>query len=201
MFGAVREYIEAIAIAVVVFFILQVSIQNFKVEGSSMEPTLANGEYLLVNKLAYLRLDMDRLSELIPFWESEKSETRFLFQTPHQGDVVVFHYPVDPDRDFVKRVVAVPGQTVEIRRGHIYVDGESLEAPYDYTGQAHDQMSVRMMGQDEYFVVGDNRRYSSDSRDWGPVPMDNIVGKAWLIYWPAPKLGFMENPDIGPSSP
>jgi len=201
LFGAVREYIEAIAIAVVVFFVLQVSVQNFKVEGSSMEPTLENGEYLLVNKLAYLRVDMDRLSELIPFWEAKESQTRFLFQTPHQGDVVVFHYPVDPDRDFVKRVVAVPGQTVEIRRGSIYVDGEPLEAPYDYTGQAHDQMPVRMMGNDEYFVVGDNRRYSSDSRDWGPVPMANIVGKAWITYWPVPKLGFLGSPDLETPSP
>jgi len=198
--GAIREYIEAIAIAVVVFFILQVSVQNFKVEGSSMVPTLEDGEYLLVNKLSYLRVDMERLSELVPFWEANENKSRFLFQTPRQGEVIVFQYPLDPERDFVKRVVAVPGQTVEIRRGIIHVNGDPLEAPYAFTGQKHDNMPVRVLNEGEYFVVGDNRPHSSDSRDWGPVPMENIVGKAWVTYWPFSHLGFLGSPDPGPAT-
>jgi len=204
LFGAIREYIEAILIAVLVFFILQISVQNFKVEGSSMEPTLEDGEYLLVNKLVYLRIDMERFSDLIPFWQVEDEEAHFLFHPPRQGEVIVFRYPLAPDRDFVKRVVAVPGQTVEIKQGMLYVDNEPLKGPYAGTGEASEYMPPHRLGPDEYFVVGDNRPYSSDSRDWGPVPLENIVGKAWVTYWPFSRLGFLGravSPGAVPSSP
>ena len=201
MLSAAKEYIEAVIIAVAVFFILQVSVQNFKVEGSSLEPTLQNGEYLLVNKLVYLRVDMQRFSGLIPFWQVKEEKSYFLVHPPRPGDIVVFRYPLDPDRDFVKRVVAVPGQTVEIRRGVFYVDGKRLEGEYASTGQPSEQMGPRLLGPNEYFVVGDNRLFSSDSRDWGPVPLENIIGKAWVVYWPFSKLGFMKGADLGVDAP
>lgn len=201
MLSAAKEYIEAVIIAVAVFFILQVSVQNFKVEGSSMEPTLQNGEYLLVNKLVYLRVDMQRFSDLIPFWQVKEEKSYFPIHPPRSGDIVVFRYPLDPKRDFVKRVVAVPGQTVEIRRGVFYVDGEQVEGEYASTGQPSEQMEPRLLQANEYFVAGDNRPFSSDSRDWGPVPLENIIGKAWVVYWPFSKLGFMKGADLGTDAP
>jgi len=191
LFGAAREFIEAVLIGIVVFFVLQISVQNFKVEGSSMDPTLEDGEYLLVNKLEYLRVDTQRLSRLIPFWNAKEKETLFLFHPPRCGDVIVFRYPLDPERDFVKRVVAVPGQTVEIRHGTVYVDGVPLEDPHPPGRGRDEHMAPQQMGPDEYFVIGDNRPYSSDSRDWGPVPLENIVGKVWVTYWPLSRLGFL----------
>ena len=191
MLGAAREFIEAILIGIVVFFVLQISVQNFKVEGSSMDPTLEDGEYLLVNKLEYLRVDTERLSNLIPFWNVKEKKTLFLFHPPRGGDVVVFRYPLDPGRDFVKRIEAVPGQTVEIRHGTVYVDGVPLEEAYAARGIRDEYMAPQQMGPDEYFVVGDNRPHSSDSRDWGPVPLENIVGKVWVTYWPLDRLGFL----------
>ena len=191
MFGAAREFIEAILIGIVVFFVLQISVQNFKVEGSSMDPTLEDGEYLLVNKLEYLRVDTERVSRLVPFWSAKEEKTLFLFHPPRCGDVVVFRYPLDPGRDFVKRIVAIPGQTVEIRHGIVYVDGVPLEEPQRTQGSRDEYMAPQRMGSDEYFVIGDNRPYSSDSRDWGPVPLENIVGKVWVTYWPLDRLGFL----------
>lgn len=191
MLGAAREFIEAVLIGIVVFFVLQISVQNFKVEGSSMDPTLEDGEYLLVNKLEYLRVDTERLSRLIPFWNVKEKKTLFLFHPPRCGDVVVFRYPLDPGRDFVKRIEAVPGQTVEIRHGTVYVDGVPLEEAYAAGGIRDEYMAPQQMGPDEYFVIGDNRPHSSDSRDWGPVPLENIVGKVWVTYWPLDRLGFL----------
>jgi signal peptidase I len=194
--GAVREYIEAILIAVLVFFILQISVQNFKVEGSSMHPTLEDGEYLLVNKLVYLRVDMQRLSRLIPFWEVKERRTHFVFHHPRPGEIIIFQYPLDPDRDFVKRVIAVPGQTVEVRHGVIYVDNKAMEGQYASTGNSSEYMAPKLMQTGEYFVVGDNRLHSSDSRDWGAVPQGNIIGQAWFTYWPTSHFGFFKTPAV-----
>ncbi len=112
---------------------------------------------------------------------------------PRPGDVIVFRYPLDPQRDFVKRVIGVPGDTVEIRRGVVYVNGKALDEPY-VTAPSIDTMAQRTVGPDEYFVLGDNRRASNDSRDWGPVPLKNIIGKVWMTYWPTSRFGFMSSP-------
>ncbi|MDP3063991.1 MAG: signal peptidase I, partial [Chloroflexota bacterium] len=127
MSAAIREFIEAVLLALLVFFLIQVSVQNFRVEGSSMEPTLENAEYLLVNKMVYQKIDMQRLAGLIPFWLVKQPDKRFVFHQPRRGDVIVFRYPLDPQRDFVKRVVGGPGDTVEIRRGTVYVNNVPLD--------------------------------------------------------------------------
>ena len=180
----IRESIEAIVLAVLVLVFIQFSIQNFKVEGSSMKPTLESGQYLVVNKLVYFRVDMQRLSRLVPFWESSEGKEYFLFHPPQRGDVVIFHAPIDTRRDFVKRVVGVPGEQVEIRGNGVYVDSRLLKEPY-----LEGLDTTRVMGrinlkEGEYFVMGDNRLGSNDSRDWGPVPLDNIIGRVWCVYWP-----------------
>ena len=191
MSAAIREFIEAVLLALLVFFLIQVSVQNFRVEGSSMEPTLEDAEYLLVNKMVYQKIDMQRLAGLIPFWSVKQPDKRFVFHQPRRGDVIVFRYPLDPQRDFVKRVVGGPGDTVEIRRGTVYVNNVPLDEPYITQEQSSEFMGPRLLRQDEYFVLGDNRGASNDSRDWGPVPMKNIIGKVWVTYWPLSKLGLM----------
>jgi signal peptidase I len=196
---AIREFVEAVLLALVVFFVLQTSVQNFKVEGSSMEPTLEEGQYFLVNKLVYLRVDLKRLSRLVPFWEVKERRLVFPFHPPRRGEVVVFRYPRDPRRDFVKRVVGLPGERVEIRNGVVYINGSPLEEPYVTIRSPGSTNPVRL-GPEQYYVLGDNRRSSNDSRDWGPVPLDYIIGKVWVSYWPPSRLGFLSGVTLNPGT-
>lgn len=188
MMRALRELVEAALLALFVFFVLQLSVQNFKVEGSSMEPTLSEGQYLLVNKLVYLRLDTSRLARFIPFREATQQEAAYLLHPPQRGEIIVFHFPRDPRRDFVKRVIGVPGDTVEVRRGVVYLNGLPLEEPYIIEPSFDTRPALRLRP-GEYYVLGDHRRASNDSRDWGPVPEENIIGKVLLTYWPPDRFG------------
>ena len=184
-----REFVEAVVLAIVVFFLIQTSVQNFKVEGSSMYPTLEENQYLLVSKLVYLRVDMGRLSRIVPFWDATKPAERFAIHPPKRGEVIVFRFPKDPTRDFVKRVIGLPGEQVEVRQGTVYINGTALAEPYL---KQHDQSNMQRLnlGQNEYFVLGDNRSYSNDSRAWGAVPQDNMIGKVWFVYWPVSNWNF-----------
>ena len=200
MSRVIRELLEALVLALFVFFLIQVSVQNFRVEGHSMRPTLDGNEYLLVNKLSYFRLDMKRLARLIPFWDVEEGAKKFapLAGHPSRGDVIVFHAPTTSDNDFVKRVVGLPGERVIIKDGEIYVNGVRLTEAYLKGAEFSGDMSCIprtvscRLAHDEFFVLGDNRANSNDSRDWGPVPLDNVVGKVWFIYWPLPKLPYVD---------
>jgi signal peptidase I len=183
MSSVVREFLEAILLALLVFLVIQTSIQNFRVEGSSMRPTLEGGQYLLVNKLVYFRIDQGRLSRIIPFWKVAESTENFAVHPPQRGEVIVFAFPRDPTRDFVKRVIGVPGDRVEIREGTVFVNGEALDEPYITDHDSSDMREMTLQDK-QYFVLGDNRRGSNDSRNWGPVPEENILGKVWIIYWP-----------------
>lgn len=188
MTSIVREFLEAIVLALVVFLLIQTSVQNFRVEGSSMQPTLESGQYLLVNKLVYLRIDTERLSRIIPFWKVDYSNEDFAVHPPERGEVVVFRFPKDPTRDFVKRVIGVPGDRVEIHNGTVFVNGQALKEPY-LTSHDHSNMNQVFLGEGQYFVLGDNRAGSNDSRNWGTVPTENFLGKVWIIYWPLSRWG------------
>ena len=125
-----REILEAVLLALVVFLLLQATVRNFKVDGSSMLPTLEAGEYLLVNRLVYFRLDTARLSRVVPFWKVTNPRPRFALHAPRRGEVIVFRFPLDPTKDFVKRVVGVPGDTVELRDGTVLIDSVPMPEPY-----------------------------------------------------------------------
>ncbi len=183
MRALIRELIETAILALLIFIALQASIQNFRVEGSSMEPTLKGGQYLLVNKLVYFSLSPSDLRRLLPFNTVDRSETLFAFHPPRHGEVIIFHFPRDETRDFVKRVIGVPGDEVEIRRGTVVVNGRDLDEPY-ITHPSQASMPRLTVPPESFFVLGDNRRASNDSRDWGPVPAENVVGRAWVSYWP-----------------
>jgi len=182
-----RELLEAVVLALIVFMVIQTSVRNFKVDGSSMNPTLEGGQYLMVNKLVYFQLDMVRLSRIVPFWRAERPDSRFAVHPPQRGEVVVFHFPRDTSKDFVKRVIGLPGDTVEIRMGKVFVNGSYQEEPYITQKDASSMKPMRIRAK-EYFVMGDNRRSSNDSRSWGSVPEGYVLGKVWFVYWPFSSL-------------
>lgn len=194
MRSTARDILETLLLTLLIFLLVRAVVQNFRVEGRSMEPTLHSGQYLLINKAAYWYFDPHLLGSVLA-GESEDlapEEKVYVFGTPQRGDVVVFRYPRDPNRDFIKRVIAVPGDTVEIRSGRVYVNDQVLVE--EYTSAAPNYNYPReVVPPGQYFVLGDNRNNSSDSHIWGLVPAENIVGKAWLSYWPPDQWGFLPN--------
>jgi signal peptidase I len=148
------------------FFIITFLYQPVRVEGTSMMPRLGDQDRLFINKFVYH------------------------FEEIHRGDVVVFHYPRDPQKSYIKRVIAVPGDELRIDDGRTYVNGRLLPEPY-VPRRFHDSRSqdAIVIARDQYFVMGDHRSISSDSRDFGPVSRELIYGKAAFVYWPAEDMG------------
>lgn len=174
--SALREAIEALLIAVIFMNFARVFVfQAFKIPSESMERTLVVGDHLIVNKFVF-GSDRDEDDRLLPFEQIER------------GDVIVFRYPGNPDVDFVKRVIALPGETIEIANRGVWIDGRRLEEPYLNRQDGNrvlqrDDYGPLTLRNDEYFVMGDNRDESNDSRYWGPVRRELITGKPWIIYW------------------
>ncbi|HLO14320.1 MAG TPA: signal peptidase I [Anaerolineales bacterium] len=152
------DILETLILAVVLYFGINAVSARVRVDGISMTPTLQNGEYILVNKLAY------KTGE------------------PTRGDIVVFIFPVNPQEDLIKRVIGLPGESVSVHNGTVSVNGVSLTEPYIAAAPAYDGDWVVPEGQ--LFVLGDNRNDSRDSHQWGLLPIENVIGKAVLIYWP-----------------
>ena len=132
MLQMIGRMLEAVIVGLGVFFVLQLSIQPVEVQGASMDPTIRDGKHVMVNKLAYYRLDMKRLARLVPFWDMEEGSNKYLPFThpPARGDVLVFHDPTKPGRDLIKRVVGLPGESVKIIEGVLYIDGVELDESY-----------------------------------------------------------------------
>ena len=191
MSRAAREISEALILALIVFLVIQGSVRNFKVDGSSMVPNLESGQLLLVNKLVYFQLDTSRLAKVIPFWDEESPSTHFAIHPPRRGEVIVFRFPEDLSKDFVKRVIGLPGEEVEVVSGTPYIDGMPMGEPY-LKSKDRSNSSPLLLGDGEYFVMGDNRRSSNDSRNWGAVPEENILGKVWVVYWPFTQTKLLE---------
>jgi signal peptidase I len=160
-----RDMLFSLAVS---FFIITFLYQPVRVEGTSMLPRLGDQDRLFINKFVYH------------------------FAEIHRGDVVVFHYPRDPQKSYIKRVIAVPGDELRIDDGRTYINGRLLWEPY-VPRRFHDSRSqdAMVIQPDQYFVMGDHRSISSDSRDFGPVPRDLIYGKAAFVYWPAEDMGII----------
>ncbi len=190
----VRELVETGLLAVLVFLAVRASFQNFKVDGNSMFPTLEDGQFLIVNKLVYSEVDVEKLSKFIPFLDSGDTPNRYVFHGPGRGDIVVLQDPRKPDTDLIKRIIGLPNETVEIVDGHVYINDMLLEEPYIKTPW-HDTKPKVLVPAGEYFVMGDNRDNSLDSRSAqvGFVPKELIIGKATLSYWPMEKFGLAPN--------
>lgn len=168
-----RELIETLILTLVIFLVIRFAVQNFRIEGFSMEPNFHDGQYLFVNKVIYM------------------------LQPPQRGDVVVFVPPNNNTRDFIKRVIGLPGERVEIRSGVVYINGEPLQENYPLNPGTYSTGAI-VVPPDEYFVLGDNRNFSSDSHSWGTVPSKKIIGKAWFSYWPPQTIGLV--PDYSHAS-
>ena len=194
----VRELIETAILALLIFLALRFSVQNYRVEGPSMQPTLFGGQHLMVNRLVYLRFDPGDLPSFLPFVDDGPERHLFPFHSPHRGEVVVFRFP-DEDRDFVKRIIGVAGDTVQVDQGQVFLNGQPLDEPY-VTQRGGRDMGAITVAEGSYFVLGDNRPRSDDSRpgpggspgDWRPVPVDSVIGRVWLRYWPWDQLDLLQ---------
>ncbi|HKV54750.1 MAG TPA: signal peptidase I [Candidatus Binataceae bacterium] len=192
--SAAREYTEAFLVALVLAIILRTFfIQAYKIPSGSMEPTLLVGDHIIVNKLDYGFRLPDSFFGFTPL-AGEIPYGRYLFRLEpiHRGDVDVFVFPEDQSKDFIKRVIGIPGDTVEVKAGVVYLNGQRAPDPHAHfeksaaerqeSSQA-DYMNPVTLGPDQYFMMGDNRDHSYDSRFWGPVTRDAIEGRAMFIYW------------------
>ncbi len=199
-----REIAETVILALLIFLMVRAVVQNFQVEGSSMNPTFEHQWYVLVNKSLYWEINLDTVSKFIPFVDPGDDPTRYLFRGPKRGDVIVFRSPTvpenAPERDFIKRIIGLPGETVEVRDCTVFIDSLPLDEPYinELPRYTHGPETVPP---DHYFVFGDNRNNSSDSKNWGPLPKENIIGQAWLIYWPRSAFGLVDNTSVTPMEP
>jgi len=185
--STVREYFESICVAVILaLFIRTFVVQAFKIPTGSMEPNLLIGDHLLVNKFVFGPTESPLERALLPVTSIRR------------GDVIVFKYPEEPERDFIKRVIGLPGETLEVKDKKVYVDGRPLDEPYAHYLQppatpseyhevtsfdVRDRYGPVRVPADHYFVMGDNRDNSQDSRYWGFLPRDYVKGKALVIYW------------------
>ncbi len=177
----VREYAESIIIAIILALIIRaVVVQAFKIPSGSMEDTLLIGDHLLVNKFIY--------GPMIPFTEKRL----FKIRDPRQGDIIVFEYPEDPSKDFIKRIVGVPGDTIQGIDKKVYVNGRLYQNPHEVHKEQdiipkeqnpRDTFGPTKVPDDSYFVMGDNRDRSYDSRFWGTVKKEKIKGLAFIKYW------------------
>jgi len=199
--GVVKELLETAIFILLVFLIVRGVIQNFKIEGQSMEPSLHTGQYILVNKIVYFHFDMNAPLRVLPGNGELPARVVYPFHMPHRGEVVVFEYPRDLSKDYIKRVIGVPGDTVMIKDGQVFVNNVLLDEPYlqgvQTTCRGDDPCSqgqVVPVPLGSVFVMGDNRNNSSDSREWGELPLDGIIGKAWVSYWPRDYWGVIPTP-------
>lgn len=190
------EILQTVLLTLIIFAAVRSVVQNFKVDGASMEPTLHSGQYLLISKLAYLRIEGLPLEVAGRLRLSDGSkEGYYPFGGPQRGDIIVFRYPGRPDRDFIKRVIALPGDQVQIERGRVYINGEVLQEDYIRALPTY-SLPPQKVPEGNYFVLGDNRPNSSDSHIWGFVPEANVIGKAWVSYWPPNEWGLVANSGI-----
>lgn len=192
MRGFLSESLETILLALAIFLVLQTSVQNFKVEGASMEPALSPGEFVLVNKLSYIGFPVGEAASLIPYLAVKNDKVIFPFRQPARGEVVVFRFPGNRARFFVKRVIGVPGDILHLRDGYVVINGNQIEESY-LTSRGNRTMGPLLVPEESYFVLGDNRNASNDSRDWDFVfiPRTDVVGASWLTYRPPIPLDFL----------
>ena len=163
LFRFLIDVLETLVLSVLLFLGINAISARIRVDGSSMEPSLQSGEFVIVNRLAY------KLGE------------------PELGDVVVFHFPGDPGQEYIKRIIGLPEDTIKVDNGKVSVNGQPIDEPYIAANPRY--QGKWEVPADHIFVLGDNRNNSSDSHNWGAVPMENVIGEAFFIYWPPTDWG------------
>jgi signal peptidase I len=171
--SALRELVETVLLTLLIYALVRSFLfENYRVVGRSMIPTLEDDQYLAVNKLDY------RLHE------------------PQRGDIIVFRDPSSDERKLIKRVIGLSGELIEIREGQVYINSQPLDEPYIEAPPRYFYPPTQVP-EGQYFVMGDNRNNSSDSHNWGTLPRDMIVGKAWVSYWPPRLWGIIPHETYG----
>lgn len=172
------EIAETALLALAIWLIVNATTARYVVEGQSMEPNLQTGQYLIISRLHYLR-----------------AGDLFELGAPKRGDIIVFDFPGNPSDDYVKRIIGLPDETVTIGEdGQVYIDDVPLDEPYlnpEEVSPYRGRFGSWIVDEDSYFVLGDNRNSSSDSRSWGPLERAYLVGKAWVSYWPPRRWGLI----------
>jgi len=169
------DLIETLILAVILFLIINSVSARVRVDGFSMRPTLEDGEFILVNRLAYK------------------------LGTPRRGEIIVFRSPVTPGEDLIKRIIGLPGDDIKIQNGHVYINGTLLDEPYIAASPIYSGTWQVVAGY--LFVLGDNRNDSSDSHSWGLVPQKNVVGRSLLIYWPYTEWSLLNHNIMASTTP
>ncbi len=208
--SAVKELVETAIYILLVFIIVRSMVQNFKIEGTSMEPSLHSDQYILVNKLVYFHFDLNAPLRFLPGFQEKEPEVVYPLGLPKRGDIIVFEYPNNPQQDFIKRVIGIPGDTIQVRQGKVFLNGKELDEPYlideetmpenpTYCdpGSACHRGTVTVP-EGTVYVMGDNRENSSDSRKWDSLDVKHIIGQAWLLYYPLDDLQMITHPSLAP---
>ena len=169
------DVFETLILSLILFLAINAISARIRVDGYSMEPTLHTGEFVIVNKIAYTIDEADR------------------------GDIIVFHYPRNPEQEYIKRVIGLPGDEIRVQNGQVWVNGEALTEKYINAAPAY--QGSWTVPTDSLFVLGDNRNNSSDSHNWGEVPMELVIGKAIFVYWPPTEWGVIEEPFDAKAAP
>jgi signal peptidase I len=214
--AAVREVVETILFILLIFLILRGVIQTFRIDGQSMEPNLHSQQYILVNKIIYFHFDANAPLRLLPGQADLPPNIIYPFRMPQRGDIVVLEAPTGASTyqpmDYIKRVIALPGEVIQIKDGLVYVNGEPLPESAEqggYLDELTDCNNGRLcepyvVPEGHVVVLGDNRDNSQDSRTWATqpaLPLDRIIGKAWLSYWPREYWAVISSPTYAQSTP
>lgn len=200
----VAEVINTFMLALVIFLTARLLVLPYQVDGRSMAPNLENRDRVLVNRAVYMHLDLAMLFGWIPGVDA--SDTAYYpFHSAERGDIVVLNPPEYSPEPFIKRTIGVGGDVIDIRDGFVFVNGRQLVEPY-IDGAVTDcgrskYCSGFVVPEGTIFVLGDNRQHSFDSRAFGPVPLDNVIGKAWFANWPADRIGLIPHYDYGANGP
>lgn len=186
---ALGDLVRTLVLAGLIFATTQSAVEGREIDGPSMQPTYHAGERLFINKLVYLRVPDLGLLARLPVLSDLRGD--YLFHAPRRGETVVFSASGGAGPDLIKRVIGVPGDHINIHDGGVWVNGERLHEPYPLAGSTAcaSRWCDLVLGEDQYYVMGDNRGNSGDSRHWGPVAAGRILGKAWLIIHPFDEFG------------
>jgi len=170
-----REVVETALLIAAIYTLVNLATSRYVVEGLSMYPSFEGNEYLIVNRFEYM------------------------FREPERGDIVIFHYPNNPERDFIKRIIGLPGETVAMENGQVFINDVPVDEPYvnDLCTASNCRYREWILGEDEFFVLGDNRNSSQDSANFGPVNRSFMVGRAWVKYWPPSEWEIIEHHTYG----
>jgi signal peptidase I len=198
------ELFKTVMMALIIFLTARLFVLPYQVDGRSMAPNLENRDRVLVNRAVYMHLNLDLLVGWIPGVDTDDTDY-YPFHSPERGDIVVLHPPESSPEPYIKRTIAVAGDTVDIHDGLVFVNGEQLVEPYIQGAVTECDRSTYCDGYvvppGTIYVLGDNRQHSYDSRSFGPVPLDNVIGKAWFSNWPADRIGLLPHYNYDTATP